>query len=73
MKQYTFNVTGASPYDGEIIIIAFTWKVARRLVTDAINSYNASAPNYNDIKLTGEERCEPFKPPQIVHFESGEA
>ena len=71
MKKYTFCVTGGSPYDGKIIIIAKTIKVAKRLADNVIKDYNRS--NWC-VHLTGEGvEVEPFDPPCVVHFESGEA
>lgn len=72
MKKYTFRITGASPYDGEIIIIAKTWKVAKRMAANTVEQYNKIS-DWSTVRFTGQDHCEPFEPPCVVHFESGEA
>ena len=73
MKQFTFHVTGASPYDGEISIIAKTIKTAKRMAHDIVNDYNA-ATSFSQIELVCDVAGRiPFNPPCVVHFESGEA
>lgn len=73
MKKYTFHVTGASPYDGEIVIIAKTVKVAKRLAYAALDAYNGSTFFSHISMACDKPDCVPFNPPGIVYFESGEA
>ena len=72
MRVYEFSITGASPYDGIITIVANHIGTARKLAKKAVKRYNENC-TYSDIKLTGVETSEKFDPPCIVHFESGEA
>ena len=72
MRLYTFDVTGASPFDGEITIVNKDMRGARKLAEAKILEYNGSTFN-SKIRLTGEERSEPFFIPMVVHFVSGES
>ena len=73
MKRFVFPVTGGSPYDGEIIIIATTTTIAKRMAKETVEEYNKTT-SYSHLTLKdgGPSRC-PFNPPCVVHFESGEA
>ena len=72
MKLYTFNATGGSPYDGDIVIIAKTWNAARRKALQSIKEHNAKHSKWSKLSLTGWWSCKPFNPPCVVHFDSGE-
>ncbi len=73
MTRFTFHVTGASPYDGEIIIIAKTITVAARMARETVEAYNKST-NYSRISLIGGAPGRaPFSVPCVVHFEPGES
>ncbi len=71
MKIFTFHITGGSPYDGELIIIAKTIKVAQRMADEYIEAYNNNT-RYCRLSITNWD-CDSFTSPCIVHFDSGEA
>ncbi len=73
MKKFTFPVTGASPFDGQIVIVAKTRKTAQKLADNVIKEYNEGT-SFSHISLyPGIVGQVPFDPPCVVHFESGES
>ena len=71
MTQFTFHITGGSPYDGELTIMAKTLKTAQRLANEYIVKYNEG--HYGKLTVLYEDVLRvPFNPPCIVTFYSGE-
>ena len=70
MRAYTFAMTGGSPFNGEIVVVASRKDEAKRLAQKQIDEWNEG--DYGQYSLTGECWVENVSGTTIVHANNGE-
>lgn len=74
-KIYTFTITGGSPFDGHITVLAISEEQAMEAAQEHLDELNEKANGYAVYKFRDEEPRSAFSTatvPQIIDSDTGE-
>lgn len=74
-KIYTFTITGGSPFDGYISVLAISEEQAMEAAQEHLDKMNERAKDYAVYKFKGDEPRSVFSTatvPQIIDSDTGE-